>query len=95
MNDEGGLLKRSFKFCHNSPFIIHHCFKERDQLIYFTSPPQAFICPKDAIFMVVGFPGVRCIISNLKGSAHAPSPVTNENQHKPWGRRRRLKPVVE
>jgi hypothetical protein len=26
MNDEGGLLRRSFKFYHNSSFIIHHCF---------------------------------------------------------------------
>jgi len=34
-----------------------------------------------SLFTVVGFPGARCIISNLKGSAYAPSPVTNDNQH--------------
>jgi len=26
MNDERGLLRRSFKFYHHSSFIIHHCF---------------------------------------------------------------------
>ena len=43
---------------------------------------------RGSLFTVVGFLGVRCIISNLKGSAYAPSPVTNDNQHKRFAQHR-------